>query len=116
MTCNCNCNCGNNGSRFAHRAIVGTAGTSFELTTTNSDNINDKDPYYFYANANFINNLPATALPVTVDVNGTQVPLWNKYDVQILSSAIPRKAFGYYSEETTPHVGLIDTPETVTIP
>lgn len=116
MTCNCNCNCGNNSSRFAHRAIVGTVGTSFELTTTNSDNINDKDPYYFYSNANFINNLPATALPVTVAVNGTQVPLWNKYDVQILSSAIPRKAFGYYSEETTPHVGLIDTPETVTIP
>jgi hypothetical protein len=50
-----------------------------------------------------------------VEVAGTQVPLQNKYGVQILSSAIPRKAFGYYSEETAPHVILINTPETVTI-
>lgn len=113
MACNCNSNC--TGSRFVHRVITATAGTSFELVTTNSDSINDKDPYYFRANARFINNLPATALPVTVDVNGTQVPLWNKYGIQIVSSAIPRKAFGYYSEETTPHVILVNTPETVTI-
>ena len=44
MTCNCNCgnNCGDcTGSRFAHRVVAITAGA---LTTTNSDNINDKDP------------------------------------------------------------------------
>lgn len=114
MSCNCNINtC--NGNRFFHRVIGATAGTSFELTTTNSDNINDKDPYNFIANAWFIQTLPDTPLPVTVEVNGAQVPLWNKYGVQILSSAIPRKAFGYYSEEATPHVILINTPETVTI-
>ena len=119
MSCNCNCSCGGscgcNGSRFAHRVITATAATNFELTTTNSDNINDKDPYKFFANARIINNLPDTPLPVTVDVNGTQVPLWNKYGVQILSSAIPRRAFGYYSEETTPHVILVNTPETITV-
>lgn len=115
MSCNCN-NCTCTGSRFAHRVITVTAATNFELTTTNNDNINDKDPYRFYANQRVISTLPATPLPVTVEVNGTQVPLWNKYGVQILSSAIPRKAFGYYSEETTPHVILVTTPETVTIP
>jgi hypothetical protein len=114
MCNNCN-NCTCNGSRFYHRVITATAGTSLELTTTNSDNINDKDPYYFQANARAISNLPTTPLPVTVLINGTFVPLLDKYGVQILSSAIPRKAFGYYSEETTPHVGLINTPQTVVI-
>ncbi len=111
MTCNCNCGC--NGSRFAHRVVTITAGA---LTTTNSDNINDKDPYRFYANRSIVGQLPDTATPVTVEVNGAQVPLWNKYGVQLLSSAIPRKAYGYYSEEDTPHVILVDTPETITIP
>ena len=113
--CNCNCNCGCNDSRFYHRVVVTTAGATLELTTTNSDSINDRDPYYFSINARVLNGLPTTPVPVTVEVNGTQVPLWNKYGVQILSSAIPRKAFGYYSEEDTPHVILITTPETVTV-
>lgn len=118
MTCNCNCNCNCgafNNSRFAHRVITATAGATLELTTTNSDNINDKDPYKFFANQGIVSSLPATPVDVTVEVNGAQVPLWNKYGVQILSSAIPRKAFGYYSAETTPHVILINTPETVTV-
>lgn len=106
------CNCNNCGSRFSHRVTGITAGA---ITTTNSNQINDKDPYRFYANAWVANNLPETAIAVTVEVNGAQVPLWNKYGVQIETSAIPRKAFGYYSEETTPHVILITTPETVTI-
>ena len=114
MTCNCGSSCGNCASnRFAHRVVTITEGA---LTTTNSDNINDKDPYRFYANRTIVGQLPDPAVAVTVEVNGTQVPLWNKYGVQILSSAIPRRAFGYYSEETTPHVILINTPETVTIP
>ena len=112
MTCNCNRPRGN---RFTHRVILGTAGTNFELTTTNADNINDQDPYYFTANQCFLKNLPTTALPVTVGVNGTQVPVWNKYDAQILSSAIPKDAIGVYTEVGTPHVSLNDTPETITI-
>lgn len=112
MTCNCNRPRGN---RFTHRVILGTAGTNFELITTNADNINDQDPYYFTANQCFLQNLPTTALPVTVGVNGTQVPVWNKYDAQILSSAIPKDAIGVYTEVGTPHVSLNDTPETITI-
>ena len=109
-----NCNCNRN--RFYHRVLSSTAGANLELTTTFSDNINDKDPYKFFANRTIVGQLPDPAVAVTVEVNGVQVPLWNKYGVQILSSAIPRRAFGYYSEETTPHVILITTPETVTIP
>jgi hypothetical protein len=96
--------------------VTATAATNFELTTTNSDNINDRDPYKFFANARIINNLPETPLPVTVEVNGAQVPLWDKYDEQILSSAIPRRAFGYYTTAQGAHVSLINTPETVIIP
>lgn len=113
MTCNCGNSCGYNDSRFAHRVVTITDGA---LTTTNSDNINDKDPYKFFANRTIVGQLPEPAVAVTVEVNSTQVPLLNKYGVQILSSAIPRRAFGYYSEEATPHVILINTPETVTIP
>lgn len=115
MSCNCNnCeNCTCNGSRFAHRVVTITDGA---LTTTNADNINDKDPYKFFANRGIVGSLPDVATPVTVEVNGVAVPLQNKYGVQILTSAIPRKAFGYYSEEPTPHVILINTPETITIP
>lgn len=112
MTCNCGNSCGCTGSRFAHRVTGITDGA---LTTTNSNQINDKDPYKFFANACILNNLPDTPVAVTVEVNGTQVPLWDKYGDQILTSAIPRKAFGYYSATPTPHVGLVNTPETITI-
>jgi len=118
MTCNCN-NCfysNNGGCRFAHRALVATVGTTLQLVTTNSDNINDRDPYKFFANGKIINNLPQTPVPVEVQVNGAFVPVWDKFDEQILSSAIPRKAEGYYTEAGTPHVSLIDTPETIVIP
>lgn len=104
------------GNRFTHRVISGTAGTSFALITTNSDNINDQDPYFFTANQCFLKNLPSEPLPVTILVNGSQIPVWNKYDAQILSSAIPKDAAGVYTEEQTPHVSLNDTPETVIIP
>lgn len=102
-------------NRFYHRVLGATAGTNLELTTTFSDNINDKDPYKFYASNRVITTLPTTPLPVTVEVNGTQVPVWDKYSDPLLSSAIPKEAEGYYSVTPTPHVGLIDTPETVTI-
>lgn len=103
------------GNRFTHRAISGVADTTYAITTTNADNINDRDPYRFTANQCFINNLPTVPVPVTVGVNGAQVPVWDKYDEQILSSAIPREAIGVYTEVGTPHVSLNNTPETVTI-
>lgn len=117
MSCNCNCNsCNNcNGNRFVHRVITATAGANLELTTTNSDNINNRDPYIFIVNKNIIENLPTTPLSVTVAVNGVQVPVWDKYDAVILSSAIPRNAVGVYSEVGTPHVSLNNTPKTVTV-
>lgn len=117
MTCNCNCNCGTcKCNRFVHRVVTVTANGTVALVTTNSDNINDKDPYIFIANAKILNNLPETPVEVTVEVNGTQVPLWNKYGDPILSSAIPREASGYYSETPTPHVILTNTPKTVVCP
>lgn len=115
MTCN-NCNNCGKCNRFVHRALTSTVGATVELVTTNSDNINDKDPYKFYANAKLLNNLPETPVLVTVEVNNAQVPVWNKYGEQILSSAIPREAFGYYSATPTPHVSLLNTPKSVVCP
>lgn len=119
MTCNCsNCNCeyNRNGNRLNHRVLTATAGETLALTTTFSNNINDKDFYRFFANSRVIGNLPETPIEVTVDVAGTQVPIWNKYGETLLSSAIPDEAVGYFSETPTPHVILINTPKTITIP
>ena len=110
------CNCSNNSNRFYHRVTGATAGANLELTTIFSDNINDKDPYFFFASNRTINSLPQVPLSVTVAVNGTQIPVWDKYGDQMLSSAIPTEARGYYSATPTPHVILVTTPETITIP
>jgi len=110
-----NCNCNNNGfyNPFVHRLVSATAGTSLTLTVTNSTNIADEEPFFFSANANISNLIPAAPLPVEIEINGAAVPLWNKYGIQIQSNEIPRKARGYYSaDETTPHVILITTPVT----
>lgn len=112
-----NCNCNNFYNPFAHRLLTATAtATAVELTVTNSTNIADETPFWFYANANIV-SVPAEPLPVTIEINGTQIPLWNKYGVQILSNQIPRRARGYYSEnDGTPHVILVDTPRQVILP
>jgi hypothetical protein len=116
MTCNCNCGCNQNGNRLNHRVLKATAGTTLALTTTFSNNVNDKDFYKFFASGKAIGQLPETPVEVTVEVGGTQVPIWNKYGDPLLSSAIPDEAVGYYSETPTPHVSLVNTPQTITIP
>ena len=110
MSLNCNCN-NKFYNPFAHRLVSATAGTSLVLTVTNSTNIADEEPFWFYANGSISNLIPAAPLPVEIEINGVAVPLWNKYGVQIQSNEIPRKAKGYYLENSgTPHVILITTP------
>lgn len=113
MSLNCNCNNNRFCNPFAHRLLSATAGTTLVLTVTNSTNIADEEPFWFYANGSINSLIPAAPLPVEIEVNGAVIPLWNKYGVQIQSNEIPRKAKGYYSENGgTPHVILNTTPIT----
>lgn len=114
MSMNCNCNC-NNGfyNPFAHRLITATAGATLVLTVTDSTNIADEEPFWFYANANIGSLIPAAPIPVEIEINGVAVPLWDKYGTQIQSNEIPRRARGYFADNGgTPHVILITTPVT----
>ena len=70
----------------------------------------DKDRFCF----KLCQSIPAagSTLPVQVTVNGTNIPLWNKYGNPILGSQLrTRKYCGYYGA-TTPHVILTNTPLT----
>ncbi len=90
---------------------VTNAGTSVQLTTTNATNISNLTPYYFKRTAE-INVVPTAPIPVTVGVNGSFVPLENKYGEQIYSDKIPRRAVGMYivPTEGDPYVILLTTP------
>lgn len=50
------------------------------------------------------------SLPVQVTVNGTAIPLWNKYGNPVLGSQLTRRKYiGYYGS-TTPHVIISNSP------
>ena len=91
--------------------LATNAGTSLQLSTTNDSNISNLTPYYFKRTAE-INVVPTAPIPVTVGVNGSFVPLNNKYGEQIYSDKVPRRAVGMYIVPTTgdPYVILLTTP------
>lgn len=69
----------------------------------------DKDRFCF----KLADKIPAEGanLPVQVTVNGSTIPLWNKYGNPILGSQLTtgRKYNGYYGA-TTPHIIVYNTP------
>lgn len=58
-------------------------------------------------------SIPDTAagLPVVLSINGTTVPLWNKYGNPIIGANLKTRFLykGFYGD-STPHVILINTP------
>ena len=90
---------------------VVNAGTTLQINTTNDTNISTLTPYYFKRTAE-IADVTTAPIPVTVGVNGSYVPLNNKYGQQIMSDKIPRRAVGMYIVPTTgdPYVILLTTP------
>ena len=113
MYCYCN-----NINRRIHRVLSDgstVSTTAVALAVTNSSNIANYSPFTFIANQGVIDLKPVSGapVPVTIGVNGTQIPLWNKYGEQILSDDIPKYSKGYaVTEGTTPHVILLETPWT----
>lgn len=106
-----------NRNPFIHWVITDgstVSSTAVALAVTNSTNIADHEPFYFRVNNNIINlsSVSGAPVPVTININGTALQLWDKYGEQILSNNIPKRALGFVSlESTTPHVILLNTPK-----
>lgn len=96
-----------------HKITAITASdTDVNITVLNSTDIGNLEPFAIRT-CGCVNYTPPTSpLPVTITVNGTNVPLLNKYSIQILSNHIPAYAYGAYvvPEAGDPYVILFSTP------
>ena len=101
------CNCQTCQNVHSVTAVVNNT-TDLELTVTNSTDIGNLSPFILIMNKSV--SVPAAPLPVTVNVNGAKVPLYNKYSIQIQSNRIPRRAVGAYVDAEDPYVILFTTP------
>ena len=95
-----------------------TAGTSVNLTVTSSNNVGDGDIFIFRCPVTVRDNIITTPVATFVTINGSNVPLKDKFGKQIQSDRIPKRAFGYYiadseSETPAPYVILVTTPPRV---
>lgn len=71
--------------------------------------ITDKELFCF----RICTNIPdaAAGLPVLLSINGTTVPLWNKYGNPMIGANLRRnKLYKAYYGATTPHVIAFNTP------
>lgn len=101
----CNCQSCNN----VHYVTSVTDNTdSVNLTVTNSTDIGNLTPFILVMNRNV--SVPTAPVPVTVNINGANVPVYNKYSIQIKSNRIPRRAVGAYVENGSNYVILFTTP------
>ena len=82
--------------------------SSIDLVVSNSTDIGNLDPFILIMNKNV--SVPTAPVPVTVNVNGASIPLYNKYSIQIQSNRIPRRSVGAYVEAEDPYVILFTTP------
>ena len=86
--------------------------TGVTLEVTNSTNLANHQPIAFKC-CKHIADFVTTELPVTINVNGEDVVLYNKFSEPVLSSKIPRRACGSYVTATggVNYVILHTTPQ-----
>ena len=101
MVCNCNC-------PYKHVSTALTDGGV--LTVTNATNVGNFDKFCLILT--ICPNSVITGAPVgyTVTVNGSAVPIWDKWGYQITTDRLcTRKCYvGRYVESATPHVTLLN--------
>lgn len=93
---------------------VTVSASSVALTVTNADNISENELFIFRC-PKCVNELITTApIPVTVNINGADIPIKNMYGKQILSNSVPKRSKnGRYmvdsaSGAAVPYVILLD--------
>lgn len=109
MTCNCNT------KPYFHKITSLTSGDdAVNMTATNSTNISSLDYFELVLCVNPNTVVSAEPLPFTITVNGTAVPLYNKYSLPIYTNRLKtRKPYwGSYVAPSTgsPYVILWNTP------
>ena len=107
MTCNCNPN-------FHKVTNLTATATSVDMTVTNSTNISSLDYFELVLCINPNSVVTGAPLPFRVSINGTEVPLLNKYSLPIYTDrlCIRKRYYGAYVVPTTgdPYVILWNTP------
>ena len=99
----CNCNCSNKHTTTA----LSTAGL---LTVTNSDNIGNFDKFCLILTINPDSVITGAPVGYTVTINGTAVPIWDRWGYQITTDRLAtRKCYiGRFVESATPHLTLVN--------
>lgn len=107
MDCNCR--------PYFHKVTALTAGdASVEMTITNPTNISSLDYFELVLCVNPDTVVTGDPLPYTVNVNGTAVPLLNKYSLPINTNRLcPRKRYigSYVESGGAGYVILWNTPD-----
>lgn len=103
-------------------------GTQVTLTVSNSLNVGERDYFVFRCPVTVRDNITGSPVPVFINVNGNaNVPLKNRFGLQIMSDKVPTRAYGNYMIERTtttseeggttttesPYVILLDSPRSV---
>lgn len=104
----CNCN------GLVHKVSDVTNNTTYvNLTVSNDTNLSSLEKFYFVCNKDISEFITGGPIPVTVNINGADIALKNKYGIQIKSNKIPRRNVGAYvvpTDSTSPYVILFNTP------
>lgn len=89
------CNCDN--KRHVLQTITVTS-SNVVLNVTNATNVGSLEDFNLIipCNKSIKDNVTGAPLPVQIVVNGTAVPLYNKYSIQITSNHVPRRSKGAY--------------------
>lgn len=93
-------------------AVTATA-ANVVLTVSDDTNISSLEPFNIITGCKRISDVVTGApLPVQVTVNGTAVPLLNRFSLPVLSNRVPQRSKGTYVVPATgtPYVILHTTP------
>lgn len=96
--------------KYFHPVNTITVATNLELSFTTSPTVRNETRFCF----KIFDDVPATgsALPVTISVNGVQVPVWNKYGNPMLGADLNKcKVYkGWYTSTAPAHVIVSNEP------
>lgn len=103
MACNCNCNC-------PYKHVSTALSAAGLLTVTNATNVGNFDKFCLVLTINPDSVITTAPVDYTVTINGTAVPIWDKWGYPITTDRLSvRKGYvGRYVESATPHVTLIN--------
>ena len=101
MVCNCNC---------ANKHVSTALTAAGVLTVTNDSNVGNFDKFCLILTINPNSIITTAPVDYTVTINGTAVPIWDKWGYPITTDRLcTRKCYvGRYVESATPHVTLIN--------